>query len=67
MLVRVAENATGQTWPRIRAELQRMHLGEFTGPAGQLLQRTPTTPAQREIFKTLKTKEPPVILHHATA
>jgi hypothetical protein len=65
--VRVAENATGQTWPRIRAELQRMHLGEFTGPAGQLLQRTPTTPPQREIFKTLKTKEPPVILHHATA
>jgi hypothetical protein len=66
MLVRVAENATGQTWNRIRHEMQRMHLGEFTGAAGHLQQRTETTPAQREILHTLKIKEPPVILHHTS-
>jgi Transposase DDE domain len=64
MLIRVAENATGHTWKRIRYEMQRMHLGQFTGPAGHLQQRTETTPAQREILHHLKIKEPPVILHH---
>ena len=64
MLVRVAENATGLTWSRIRYEMQRMHLGEFTGAAGHLQQRTETTPTQREILHALKIKEPPVILHH---
>jgi hypothetical protein len=66
MLIRVAENATGLTWNRIRYEMQRMHLGEFTGAAGHLQQRTETTPAQREILHALKIKEPPVILHHTT-
>jgi transposase len=66
MLVRVAENATGMTWNRIRLEMQRMHLGDFTGPAGHLQQRTETTQMQREIFHALKIKEPPVILHHTT-
>ena len=65
MLVRVAENATGLTWSRIRDEMQRMHLGEFTGAAGHLQQRTETTPTQREILHALKIKEPPVILHHS--
>jgi hypothetical protein len=67
LLIRVAENATGQTWNRIRYELQRMHLGEFTGPAGHLQQRTATTPEQQAILTALKIKAPPVILHCATA
>jgi hypothetical protein len=66
MLVRVAENAcqhTGyHTWPRIHRELDRMHLGEFTGPAGRVIQRSETTPAQREVLRALDLPEPPTLL-----
>ena len=34
LLIRIAENTTGQTWPAMRRELDRIHLGTFTGPAG---------------------------------
>jgi hypothetical protein len=30
---------TGKTWPQIRRELDRIHLGTFTGPAGMFRQR----------------------------
>lgn len=59
LLIRTAENRTGQTWSSIRTTLQRMHLGEFSGTAGQVRQRTETTPAQEQIFKALAVKEPP--------
>jgi len=59
LLIRIAENRTGQTWCNLRATLQRMHLGEFSGSAGQVWQRTEATPAQEQIFKALAVKEPP--------
>lgn len=59
LMIRIAENRTGQTWSSLRATLQRMHLGEFSGTAGQVRQRTETTPAQEQIFKALAVKEPP--------
>jgi len=59
LLIRVAELRTGQSWSRIRATMQRMHLGVFEGSLGRLVQRTETAPAQRQIFKALKIKEPP--------
>ena len=59
LMIRIAENRTGQTWSSLRATLQRMHLGEFSGTAGQVRQRTDTTPAQEQIFKALAVKEPP--------
>jgi hypothetical protein len=61
MLVRVAETTTGDTWPQIRRELDRIHLGEFVGPAGRLTQRTETTPRQRELLRTLQIREPPLV------
>jgi DDE family transposase len=61
VLVRVAETTTGATWPTIRQELERMHLAEFTGPAGRLTQRTETTPRQRELLRALEIKEPPLV------
>jgi len=61
LLIRVAENKTGQTWKNLRPTLQRMHLGEFSGECGQVSQRTETTPAQQQIFKALAVKEPPRI------
>ena len=34
LLIRVAETETGDTWRRLRHELDRLHVGMFTGPAG---------------------------------
>ncbi|MGB4028224.1 MAG: IS1634 family transposase [Acetomicrobium sp.] len=66
LLIRIAENRTGQTWGSLRATLQRMHLGDFSGTAGQVRQRTETTPAQKQIFKVLAVKEPPLLFSIST-
>ncbi|MGH9181477.1 MAG: IS1634 family transposase [Acidimicrobiales bacterium] len=58
LLIRLAETATDDTWRNLRHELDRMHLGEFTGTAGRVLQRTQTTAAQATIFKALGVAEP---------
>lgn len=58
LLIRLAETATGDTWRNLRHELDRMHLGEFTGLAGRVLQRTDTTPGQTAIFRALNIAEP---------
>jgi transposase len=58
LLIRLAETAAGDTWRNLRHELDRMHLGEFTGPAGRVLQRTETTPGQAAIFRALGLAEP---------
>ncbi|HEV3498099.1 MAG TPA: IS1634 family transposase, partial [Actinomycetes bacterium] len=34
LLIRITETTTGRTWTNVRAELQRLHVGTFTGPAG---------------------------------
>jgi IS4 transposase len=63
LLVRIAENATGDTWRNLRNELERMHLGTFTGPAGTNRQRTELTPGQRSILRALELPQPPRFLH----
>jgi hypothetical protein len=62
LLIRVAETHVKDTWPNIRRELQRIHLGHFEGSAGRVQQRTEITPAQREILKALEIPEPPRFL-----
>ncbi|WP_225854362.1 transposase [Micromonospora sp. ALFpr18c] len=32
LLIRVAETTTGHTWPKIRADIERLHIGVFTAP-----------------------------------
>jgi hypothetical protein len=61
LLARIAENACGTTWPRLRRELDRIAIGTFTGPAGTFRQRTEITKAQRDILAQLKTGQPPKI------
>ena len=39
-----------------------MHIGEFHGSLGRVLQRTETTPEQRQILNTLGIPEPPRFL-----
>jgi hypothetical protein len=60
--IRVAETQATDTWPNLRRELQRMHLGELDGPAGRVLQRTDTTAGQRRILTALQVPEPPRFL-----
>lgn len=67
LLIRVAESKTGQTWRNLRRVLQRMHLGEFAGRNGRVLQRTQTTTEQKQVFAALKVAEPPTILSATTA
>ena len=58
LLVRVAENHTGQTWPAMRRELQRISIGTFTGPAGTFRQRTDIPKTARDLLTALKIDVP---------
>ena len=58
LLVRITELETGLTWPRVRAELERLHLGEFLHKDGRVLQYTELTQNQRNLFKKLNIKPP---------
>jgi len=62
LLTRVAETRAHATWPVLRRELERIHLGDFHGTAGRVQQRTETTPRQREILRALDVPEPPRFL-----
>ncbi len=61
LLVRIAEQQTGQTWDHIRAVLERIHLGEFESRDGRVLKRTELTPEQANLLKTLNISPPPKI------
>jgi hypothetical protein len=59
LLIRVAETSCAGTWPTLRRELQRLHVGTFEGPAGTFRRRTQVTRAQGAILTALKIPEPP--------
>ena len=67
LLARIAENACGDTWPNLRRELDKIHVGAFAGPAGTFRQRTEITKAQRDILRQLKIDVPPRIYQVRTA
>jgi hypothetical protein len=62
LLIRITETSTGRTWPALREQLQRLHVGTFTGPAGSFRQRTEITPTQHKIFTKLGLPDPPRVL-----
>ena len=59
LLIRVVENATGQSWRCVRDELERMHLVTLETGEGRVAKRSLTTPGQRQIFAALELPEPP--------
>ena len=59
LLIRIAENATGDTWRNLRFELEKCHLVRFAGSAGDVLQRTEITSRQAAILRALDVPEPP--------
>ena len=58
LLIRVTENATGDTWRNVRHELDRMHLVTMETGEGRVAQRTTTTPGQAEVLAALEIAEP---------
>jgi hypothetical protein len=58
VLIRIAEQATGQAFEHIEHEMQRLHLVVLEGPEGRVEQTTPLTPGQREIMAALETEAP---------
>jgi len=58
LLVRMAEFETGLTWPKIRTEMNRLHIGEFLNKDGRILQYTELTQNQRNILKELNITPP---------
>jgi len=58
LLIRVTENATGDTWRNLRHQLGRMHLVTLATADGQVAQRTATTVGQK-ILAALDLPEPP--------
>jgi Transposase DDE domain len=67
LLIRVAENTAGQTWPAMRRELQRIAIGTFTGPAGTFRQRTDIPKTARDLLKALNIDVPRKIHELTTA
>jgi hypothetical protein len=59
LLVRVIENATGDTWRNLRHELDRMHLVTLATGDGRVAQRSIATAGQRTILAALELPEPP--------
>jgi len=62
LLLRVVENATGDTWRNVRQELDRMHLVTLATADGHVAQRSATTDGHKAILSALHLPEPPRFL-----
>jgi hypothetical protein len=62
LLARIVETTTGDTWNRLREDLQELHVGTFEGPAGTFRQRTELSTAQRDILTKLGIDPPKKII-----
>jgi hypothetical protein len=61
VLVRVAEQATAQTWPVIQRELDRIHLIDLAGSSGTVAQRTEIDDDQHDLYTKCQVRPPPQI------
>jgi len=62
LLIRIAENATGTTWPVMRREMDRLHAITFSGPAGTFRQLTELTKPQVNLYAQLEVTQPKKII-----
>ncbi|MEU4377859.1 IS1634 family transposase [Pseudonocardia alni] len=63
LLARIVETRAHTSWPRARTELQRLHVGTFTGPAGMFRQTSQPSTEARRLYTALDLALPPRILH----
>jgi hypothetical protein len=59
LLLRVVDNAVGDTWRNVRHELDRMHLVTLATADGQVALRSASTAGQQTILTALELPEPP--------
>jgi hypothetical protein len=59
LLLRVIENATGDTWRNLRHELDRLHLVTLATDHGHVAQRSTITAGQKTVLHALDLPEPP--------
>jgi hypothetical protein len=62
LLIRIIETQAGTTWETARRELQRLHVGTFTGPTGTFQQVTGLTKPQRNLLAKLNIPHPKQVL-----
>jgi hypothetical protein len=62
LLIRIIETTTGATWHNIRRELDRLHLGAFTGPTGLFRQVTALTKPQIDLLAKLGIPAPKQVI-----
>jgi Transposase DDE domain len=62
LLVRIVETKTGRSWTDVRDNLQDLHVGVFTGPAGTFTQTSTPTPGARDLLAALGVTPPKKIL-----
>ncbi|HVI35995.1 MAG TPA: IS1634 family transposase [Gaiellales bacterium] len=62
LLVRIIETKTGSTWATVREDLQDLHAGVFTGPAGTFAQTSQPTDATKNVLAALDLPAPKKIL-----
>ena len=67
LLIQIIENTTGATWATVREDLQDLHVGTFTGPAGTFAQTSTPTGATTAILDALNVAAPKKILNLAPA
>jgi hypothetical protein len=62
LLIRIIETTTGTTWHHARRELDRLHLGAFTGPTGLFQQVTAPTKSQIDLLAKLDIPAPKQVI-----
>ncbi|MDT0469352.1 transposase [Streptomyces sp. DSM 41699] len=65
LLIRIIETTCNDTWSNLRLQLERLHVGTFTGPAGTFRQCTEITKPQQTILTAIGVSPPPRILEAA--
>jgi transposase len=59
LLIRIAENETGQTWFQMKKALATMQMGIHQMREGEMWERNPVSAKAKEIFTKLQVKIPP--------
>ncbi|MEW6033130.1 MAG: hypothetical protein AB1645_09700 [Bacillota bacterium] len=59
LLIRVAENETGETWSTLKRSLGSLQVGIHQVQAGEVWQTSPPTADQTRVFQTLGVAPPP--------
>jgi hypothetical protein len=63
LLERVVELRTGETWPRVQHELQKIQAVLLESDSHRILQTTTPSPKARKLFNQMKIPAPRQILH----